>query len=211
MKSCGFYTSGSYFLQVEAVNVAAPCEFGGMILYACSIYVKVNGTPISSTNGWLGQDAPWSYWSDFFKVQNRDYVEITMVYETLNYCLGNPLFSNTLVVYDGIRMGGGSPPDEYAIFENNDADNPITLSLEQNYPNPFNPSTTIRYTLTENSTIKLAIFNSLGEEILILEDGFKSAGTYEIKFDASKLPSGVYFYKLISEKQFDIKKFMIKK
>jgi len=86
---------------------------------------------------------------------------------------------------------------------------PNTYRLYQNYPNPFNPQTTIRYGIPKNSFVKLAVFNELGEEIAILENGYKSANTYEAVFDASNLPSGVYYYKLEAEGFTDTKKMVI--
>ena len=68
--------------------------------------------------------------------------------------------------------------------------------LKQNYPNPFNPSTKISYALPQNSFVELKIFNLLGQQIATLVNQEKSAGTYEVNFDASNLPSGVYIYKL---------------
>ena len=73
---------------------------------------------------------------------------------------------------------------------------PDHFSLGQNYPNPFNPSTTIEYSIPKGSNVKLIIFNTLGEEIKILENGYKEAGNYKINFDASELSSGIYFYRI---------------
>lgn len=68
--------------------------------------------------------------------------------------------------------------------------------LSQNYPNPFNPVTSISYNLTKADNVKLIVYNLLGQEIKILENGYKEAGTYTIEFDASQLESGMYIYKL---------------
>jgi len=68
--------------------------------------------------------------------------------------------------------------------------------LEQNYPNPFNPSTNIQYALGRQQFVVMKVYDVLGNEIATLVNEEKSAGTYEIKFDASVLTSGVYFYKL---------------
>ena len=76
---------------------------------------------------------------------------------------------------------------------------PETFDLKQNYPNPFNPSTTIEFSLNIRSKISLIIYNSLGQEITSLISGSEfDPGVYKIKFDASKLSSGTYFYSLIS-------------
>ena len=73
-------------------------------------------------------------------------------------------------------------PDEYA--------------LEQNYPNPFNPNTTIKYHIPELSIVTLKAYDILGNEIATLVNEEKSIGSFVIKFDATGLPSGIYFYRL---------------
>jgi hypothetical protein len=88
---------------------------------------------------------------------------------------------------------------------------PGKFSLEQNYPNPFNPSTTIRFSLPADSKVKLVVFNSAGQEVASLLNEEMNAGTYEYQFDAGKLSSGVYFYKLITDNFTDTKKMMLVK
>jgi hypothetical protein len=70
------------------------------------------------------------------------------------------------------------------------------FSLHQNYPNPFNPVTTIKYQTPALSFVTLKIFNLLGAEITTLTNEEKPAGSYEVKFNAIGIPSGIYFYKL---------------
>ncbi len=71
-----------------------------------------------------------------------------------------------------------------------------SYNLKQNYPNPFNPSTTIRYSISEAGYVNLNMYNVLGEKIAVLVDEFKSTGDYVIKFNASNLSAGIYFYSL---------------
>jgi hypothetical protein len=73
---------------------------------------------------------------------------------------------------------------------------PSSFSLEQNYPNPFNPTTTIGFGIPEKANVRLSILNILGEEIKVLFNEEKEAGYQSIDFNASDLPSGVYFYQL---------------
>lgn len=73
---------------------------------------------------------------------------------------------------------------------------PSEFELFQNYPNPFNPITNIRYNLPKESFVTLKIYNSLGQEIATLVEEQQLAGSYELKFAASNLASGMYFYKL---------------
>ncbi len=71
---------------------------------------------------------------------------------------------------------------------------PTQFAIEQNYPNPFNPSTTIRFSIPSDELVSLKIYNTLGQEVAVLLNENMRAGSYEYKFDASRLSSGVYFY-----------------
>ncbi len=84
---------------------------------------------------------------------------------------------------------------------------PLTFSLSQNYPNPFNPSTTIEYTLPEDSNVKLTLINSLGEKVMDLVNGKVNSGNHEVKLNGTNLASGIYFYRLQTEKYTSVKKF----
>ena len=100
---------------------------------------------------------------------------------------------------------------------------PLAASLEQNYPNPFNPGTRIQYSLPSQSSeyaegrvgvgslVTLKVFDVLGREVATLVNEEKKPGTYEVSFDASSLPSGVYYYRLQSGNFVDTKKLTVLK
>lgn len=73
---------------------------------------------------------------------------------------------------------------------------PQSLALEQNYPNPFSLATTIRYKIPAAGAVRIAVYNALGQQVRLLEDGFQVAGEHAVAFDADSLPSGLYLYRL---------------
>jgi hypothetical protein len=94
-----------------------------------------------------------------------------------------------------------------------DKDNvvPNQFLLKQNYPNPFNPTTTIMYSIPKMSKISLTLFNLLGQEIATLVNDEKPAGNYTLNFNATHLPSGVYFYRIQAGNFIETKKMILLK
>jgi len=88
---------------------------------------------------------------------------------------------------------------------------PQEFILSQNYPNPFNPTSKIDYALPNESFVTLSIYNILGDEIAVLVNEKKPAGSYSLEFDATNLPSGVYFYRLQADSFVDTKKMTLVK
>ncbi len=88
---------------------------------------------------------------------------------------------------------------------------PNVYSLMQNYPNPFNPVTNIRFNLPRAGSVKLSVYDALGREIAILVNENLEAGSYNYKFDASKISSGIYFYRLTSGSFTDVKRMAVLK
>lgn len=86
---------------------------------------------------------------------------------------------------------------------------PIAFALEQNYPNPFNPNTTIQYYIAKSEFVTLKVFDLLGREVATLVNEQKPPGTYQVKFDASKLSSGVYLYQLRAGAKVETKRMVL--
>jgi flagellar hook assembly protein FlgD len=75
---------------------------------------------------------------------------------------------------------------------------PRTFALFQNYPNPFNPTTAISYQLSAVSDVTLRIYDMLGREVATIVHGVQAAGMQTVRWNASDLPSGVYYYRLLA-------------
>lgn len=73
---------------------------------------------------------------------------------------------------------------------------PSEFVLEGNFPNPFNPTTNIRFAVPEAGNVRLSVYDLLGREVAVLVDGMIESGWHDVRFDASKLPSGAYLYRL---------------
>ena len=87
--------------------------------------------------------------------------------------------------------------------------NKFDFYLSQNYPNPFNPITFIRYDIAQTENVELTIYNILGQRIRTLVNEIKQPGQYEVSFDASSLPSGIYVYRIKSENYLNSKKMLL--
>ncbi len=123
------------------------------------------------------------------------------------------LIDNLRLVYEDTTIVLDSFGDSIIVNVKNDYlfDIPSSIILYQNYPNPFNPITTIKYEVPELSSITLKVYDVLGNEIAILVNEEKPAGNYEIQFDATAFPSGVYFYKLQAGSFVETKKMVLMK
>ena len=99
----------------------------------------------------------------------------------------------------GLNVGTGSSVTlERGVVTSNETDAEIAdeFVLKQNYPNPFNPSTTISYSLPQQSDVSLRVFDMVGREVATLINREQAAGNYSVNFDASRLSSGMYLYRL---------------
>jgi photosystem II stability/assembly factor-like uncharacterized protein len=196
--------SGSFKNSYRSTNSGSNWIIGtnSHEMYDCWIlnnqycYAVGSGGIEKSTNGGLKwfQDISSSFCNNIFFVNNR-----------IGWVVGNQGF-----IY---KTTNGS-----ATFTNNfSSEIPEKFSLSQNYPNPFNPSTNIRYQIKKLSSphalggdlVKLKIFDILGKEIETLVNEKQSSGTYEVTWNGSNYPSGVYFYKLTAGEFTETKKMVM--
>jgi hypothetical protein len=103
--------------------------------------------------------------------------------------------------YMGDEAGPWSVPSRFLssltmVGLDDEAALPAEFALEQNYPNPFNPSTVIAFQLPETSSVTLKVYDVLGRPVASLVNGTMPAGRHEVSFDASRLSTGVYIYRL---------------
>lgn len=113
-------------------------------------------------------------------------------------------------IYDG---GTTDTSNNYRVLISLDADEDVSgipniFYLSQNYPNPFNPTTTIEYGLPRSSDVTIEVFDLLGRQVALLEDGTQQAGVHRITFDASHLGSGVYYYRIKASEFQQIRKLL---
>jgi hypothetical protein len=112
-----------------------------------------------------------------------------------------------------LALGGGPP----TLFVSTNAGNTWIRTMSglpvsnASYPNPFNPSTTITYQLPATSNVNLKVFDMLGREVATLVNERQNAGQYQVRFDATRLASGMYFYRLQAGSFIETKKMMLVK
>lgn len=150
-----------------------------------------------------------------FKLQIGDTAEVVVA---LAAAMGN----DNLESISLLKKVALSADSSYKALVNNLSENTTSLSnynnkqilkfsLEQNYPNPFNPTTKISYHIPKNEYVSLKVYDILGKEVAILVNKNQNSGNYNVNFDASSLPSGIYFYKLQAGNYIDTKKMLLMK
>jgi hypothetical protein len=128
--------------------------------------------------------------------------------------MADVIYKNNFYVVGGLGVGGIAVNDVELILAGPSAVEtlegiPQGFHLFQNYPNPFNPSTSIKFSIPNEEFVSLKVFNSLGEEVAVLINETKPAGNYSVSFNASKLTSGIYFYKIAAGNFFQTRKMML--
>ncbi len=133
-----------------------------------------------------------------YTLREYAYVDRDILFGTYYYRLRQINTDGTFVFSPIVEVEAGELPEE--------------IVLEQNYPNPFNPITMIRFAVIERTHVDLSVYNIIGDKIMTLFNDIANDGrVYEVTFDATGLASGIYFYKLSTAKDVEIKKMILMK
>jgi hypothetical protein len=170
------------------INVTVPVELVSFTSKIIDRNIELNWTTATETNnkgfelfrnGKLIDFIPGK--GTTLELQNYSFIDKNLKNGIYNYRLKQIDFDGSYNFIGNINAAVNSPED---------------FSLNQNYPNPFNPSTMIEYQIPKSGFVTLKVFNVVGDEVAVLVNEAKDAGTYKINYDASYLKSGIYFYKI---------------
>jgi hypothetical protein len=132
--------------------------------------------------------------------------------ETRYYSFTDKIQSNAAsTIYYRLKQVDFDGKHKYSEVLTVDYDLPKEFSLDQNYPNPFNPSTTIKYSVPKEAVVTIKLYDLTGQEVVVLLNEVKKAGTYQFGFDSGKLASGTYFYRMTSDGFSSVRKMTILK
>lgn len=201
------YGSTTYFDMIEFVPAPVPVELSSFSGFAAAEAVQLNWSTATETNN-AGFEVERS--SDNVTFLKIGYVNGSGTSTSINkYSYTDKNVSGKFFYrLKQIDLNGGF---SYSKTIQVNASKPIEYSLNQNYPNPFNPTTTISYSIPEKSFVTVRVYNMLGNEVASLVNAQIEAGQHNVKFDASGLGSGVYFYTLKAGSFSATKKLMLLK
>ncbi|MCB2205786.1 carboxypeptidase regulatory-like domain-containing protein [bacterium] len=185
--------TGSMTFMLDPVSETGMAEVSGVVTDA--------STGNALADAWIyGMDAEGNV---FFTVTGGDgsYLMQNTTNGSLDVMVSEVLFDNSgqqTTVDDASGKANIAAQRSSVTAVDDSPSLPATVRLYQNYPNPFNPSTTLRFDLPERTDVTLRVYNLLGREIATLAEGMHDAGSYSVNFDATGLPSGLYFARLKS-------------
>jgi len=201
-------TNGGVWIYTDSLLI--PVELSGFTAIAKNGNVELHWTTATETNNMGFEIERKSSAEEFIKigfVPGHGTTSETQNYEYTDDIgdLQSTSFSYRLkqVDYDGSY--------EYSDVISVVITSPVSYDIQQNFPNPFNPATTISYSLPIKAQVGLVIYNALGESVIQLVNEEKEAGNYSVKFEATNLPSGIYFYKLQAGSFTETKKMVLMK
>lgn len=179
--------AGMQYLHLDLWN-ANSTDLGVYLISPGPVEKRVALVPPAGTGSWVRFDIPLS---SFAPVNLSDVFQLKFDGNGVVF-LDNLYFATTL---SDVKEITDAIPTGYI--------------LEQNYPNPFNPKTLIRFSLPQAENVTLRVYNMLGQEIKTLVSQYMNSGEYEVEFDASDLPSGIYTYTLSTGNFTSAKKMML--
>lgn len=193
-------TLGNQIVPVELNNFSASVN-GNSVLLEWSTATETNNAGFSierkSDNGNWMRVGEVSGAGTSTSVINYSFTDKNLVSGKYNYRLIQTDIDGTTKIYDLLNEVLVGVPEK--------------IELNQNFPNPFNPSTVIRFALPVSGMVSLKVLNTMGEEVATLVNETKEAGNYEVKFDATNITSGIYFYTLTSGEFTITKKLLLMK
>ncbi len=172
------YINGSADLDKNGVAEGLQIEIEGLLHQVAMLLPPVGQPTIAAL------DSSWTI------DQAGALFNYTQIEEDRSLGMHNPRYTVGLLYLSIGKLGG------IVSVEDLKTDLPTAYTLSNNYPNPFNPSTTIDFTLPEQSNAKIVIYDALGNQVDVIADGVRAAGKYSVKWNASNYASGIYFYKL---------------
>ena len=220
----------TYFWRVNASNSAGTSTWSSIWNFTTSISPPVTPVLISPPNGSQVTTTPLLDWNDVvlatsyrLQVSQVSNFMTTVIDEvsltTSQYQVPSGVLSANVQYFWRARArnaGGWSPWASAWNFTTSligvnpiSGEIPTSFNLYQNYPNPFNPLTNIRFDIPKSSFVKIILYDVLGNVITTIVNEKLSAGSYEVNWDASDYPSGVYIYKLHSSDFVDVKKMVL--
>jgi len=188
-----FFVNGNADLDGNGIAEGLQIEIQGLLDQLAMLLPPVGSTGIDVIDSSWTLDQAAGFYNHKFVADDR------------SGGIHNPQFAYNLLVLSITKNGG------VVSVSDDGANLPTEYSLAQNYPNPFNPSTTIEYSLPEQSTVTITIYDAIGNELEVLFSGSKSPGTHRLNWNASNYASGIYFYKMSSNNFSQVKKMLLLK
>ncbi|PJA99441.1 MAG: hypothetical protein CO128_03620, partial [Ignavibacteriales bacterium CG_4_9_14_3_um_filter_30_11] len=188
-----FYVNGNADLDNNGTTEGMQIEIQGLLDRLAKLLPPVGSTDVVITDSFITKVVAQAAYNYLFVKEDR------------SFGVHNPAFAYSILASSiskldgttGIELINTSIPQDYV--------------LSQNYPNPFNPSTRIKFSIPEQTNVKLLVYDILGREVTQLVNQVMNAGTYTFNWDAKGNASGIYFYKLQTDNFVKVNKMILMK